>query len=474
MLTMHRQFGKLMKRSADESQVSVLLKDFDNADKLLTKIIDSSKAWRDAWSSILTYQARLLQEFETLYQPIIGSSEPTAHPPAITPESTLERTSRLKEEYESLRVDLLAEIQSVDDRMIKPAMEAKDYLQPMKKVMKKREDKKLDYERYQGRVDTARKKSRRSDRENAALAKAELDLAKAIEEYNAADDHLRNHLPGLITATFSILPHILAAQIEIQNTLLALYYTSLHNYSSEQNFPSPPPPMDVVIQTWEQDFLPIQRQAESIACISHGKLGRQRKASDEFRNGGLRNGLGARHTSNTSAIRKPSVSPVRAMHAPPSIPADTRPRINGFNTAPSGNLMAANTAKQYSPPRISPTPSESLDPSPYHTTPPQQAYTTPVSRNTQRQTSAPTAAIASMAAAAAKKKPPPPPPPPRSASSQIQFVTALYDFGGQGAGDLVFREGDRIRVIKKTESTDDWWEGELRGVKGSFPANYCA
>ncbi|KMU72491.1 SH3 domain containing protein [Coccidioides immitis RMSCC 3703] len=430
---MHRQFGKLMKRSADESQVSVLLKDFDNADKLLTKIIDSSKAWRDAWSSILTYQARLLQEFETLYQPIIGSSEPTAHPPAITPESTLERTSRLKEEYESLRVDLLAEIQSVDDRMIKPAMEAKDYLQPMKKVMKKREDKKLDYERYQGRVDTARKKSRRSDRENAALAKAELDLAKAIEEYNAADDHLRNHLPGLITATFSILPHILAAQIEIQNTLLALYYTSLHNYSSEQNFPSPPPPMDVVIHTWEQDFLPIQRQAESIACISHGKLGRQRKASDEFRNGGLRNGLGARHTSNTSAI-----------------------------------------PKQCSPPRISPTPSESLDPSPYHTTPPQQAYTPPVSRNTQRQTSAPTAAIASMAAAAAKKKPPPPPPPPRSASSQIQFVTALYDFGGQGAGDLVFREGDRIRVIKKTESTDDWWEGELRGVKGSFPANYCA
>jgi hypothetical protein len=52
-------------------------------------------------------------------------------------------------------------------------------------------------------------------------------------------------------------------------------------------------------------------------------------------------------------------------------------------------------------------------------------------------------------------------------------VTALYDFGGQGAGDLSFREGDRIRVIKKTESTDEWWQGELRGVKGSFPANYC-
>lgn len=51
-------------------------------------------------------------------------------------------------------------------------------------------------------------------------------------------------------------------------------------------------------------------------------------------------------------------------------------------------------------------------------------------------------------------------------------MTALYDFGGQSEGDLAFREGDRIRVVKKTESTDDWWDGELRGVKGSFPANY--
>jgi hypothetical protein len=70
-----------------------------------------------------------------------------------------------------------------------------------------------------------------------------------------------------------------------------------------------------------------------------------------------------------------------------------------------------------------------------------------------------------FAMAALKKKKPPPPPRPT-------FVTALYDFDGQGDDDLKIREGDRIRIVKKTNSTDDWWEGELGGVQGYFPANY--
>ena len=51
-------------------------------------------------------------------------------------------------------------------------------------------------------------------------------------------------------------------------------------------------------------------------------------------------------------------------------------------------------------------------------------------------------------------------------------MTALYDFQGQSEDDLVFYEGDKIRVIEKTGSSNDWWQGELRGMKGYFPANY--
>lgn len=38
MQSMQRRFGKLLSRTADESQVAVLLKDFDDADKMLAKV----------------------------------------------------------------------------------------------------------------------------------------------------------------------------------------------------------------------------------------------------------------------------------------------------------------------------------------------------------------------------------------------------------------------------------------------------
>lgn len=84
--------------------------------------------------------------------------------------------------------------------------------------------------------------------------------------------------------------------------------------------------------------------------------------------------------------------------------------------------------------------------------------------------------IANASAAAAKKKPPPPPPPKRGLTARQPdiFVVAQYDFHGQGAGDLSFREGDRIRIVKKTATDQDWWVGELGGVQGSFPANYTS
>lgn len=108
------------------------------------KIIDASKAWRDAWMDILGTQQRLIHGFEAIYSPIVGVNEDCpAHEPVITPRYIMERTGKLHTAYDELRTDLLEEVAMVDTRIVNPAQEARDSIQPMKKVVKKRGDRKV-------------------------------------------------------------------------------------------------------------------------------------------------------------------------------------------------------------------------------------------------------------------------------------------------------------------------------------------
>ena len=79
-----------------------------------------------------------------MYAPFIGANEEySGHEPVITAQPTMERTTRLHSNYDDLRNDLLEEVALVDTRIIKPAQEAKDCIHPMKKVIKKRGDRKV-------------------------------------------------------------------------------------------------------------------------------------------------------------------------------------------------------------------------------------------------------------------------------------------------------------------------------------------
>ena len=148
---------------------------------MFLQIIDASKAWRDAWVSILGVQLGTVSAFEELYNPIVGTSDEHRDDPALTPRDLLDRTSKLKETFTELKMELLEEVIMMDNRVIRPATDAKEYLQPLRKTIKKRENKRLDWERYIDKVNSAQRKLKRTDRENAALAKAEEELGRAAD-----------------------------------------------------------------------------------------------------------------------------------------------------------------------------------------------------------------------------------------------------------------------------------------------------
>lgn len=74
---------------------------------------------------------------------------------------------------------------------------------------------------------------------------------------------------------------------------------------------------------------------------------------------------------------------------------------------------------------------------------------------------------------AGKRAPPPPPTKPKPGMAPAKsYVVALYDYTATADGDLTFKAGDRIEVVERTASTDDWWTGIVNGHQGVFPGNY--
>ncbi|KAI1334082.1 hypothetical protein F5Y15DRAFT_316042 [Xylariaceae sp. FL0016] len=67
-------------------------------------------------------------------------------------------------------------------------------------------------------------------------------------------------------------------------------------------------------------------------------------------------------------------------------------------------------------------------------------------------------------------------PKPNFASKQALMkkneAIALFTFEAAQEGDLGFKKGDIITVLKKTESDNDWWTGMAGGRHGIFPSNY--
>lgn len=442
-------------------------------------------------------QLAIATEFYTLYDPIVGASDGHGRDSVPTPELQLNRTFNLRQAYEDLKSELLEEIGQIEERIIKPATDARDCIAPIRKTIKKRENKRLDLERCQDKVNKLQRKVTRTPKEESALGKAEDELAQLANEFGIADTHLRETLPPIIAAAFSLVPPLLGSHVLIQNRLLGLYYTTLHTYCDELGFPSPPPPMDEVVADWNASFRPAQREVESIGCIARGKAvhmsmslgadGQAREPPNPSQPGnplksGFRRSTSGLISSGTSqnepsaqrqAFRIPSassipVSPGRPDYTPrPS--ADGNPRRPDY-LAPTDFTTATVLGRS---PGISP---NSLRPrSDYFNDNRRPSTTSLASSVSQLSLNLGNGCSGTpAAAAAAKKKPPPPPPPKRVPSTQPEeYVVALYTFNGEDAGDLSFREGDKIKIVKKTATAQDWWVGELGGTRGNIPANYC-
>lgn len=244
--------------------------------------------------------------------------------------------------------------------------------------------------------------------------------------------------------------------------------------------------MDDVIAQWASDFEAGKRDMESITIIKRGRGMREPlDLSNEDQSGDRlsapppydanvrRTSSGLIPSSNGGRPRMPSYGSTPSATSPipspqPSPKVGPKPDLKSPNYGgllkPTDFTTASDLGRSRSPDNVSPSQLRRASATDYFGSrnPPSPASTIASSYS---QTSN---------GVAAKKKAPPPPPKKRIPSGKPEeFVIAQYDFVGQGSGDLSFQEGDRIKIVKKTQTDQDWWTGELGGVRGSFPANYC-
>ncbi|EUC45112.1 hypothetical protein COCMIDRAFT_96441 [Bipolaris oryzae ATCC 44560] len=485
MQRMQRFTGRFLTRTPNEADVEAMLKDFEDSKVMLEKLEASAKQWRDAWTNILNHQLSSVEQLYTIFKPLGGEGGSSTHVHVETPADVLERVHGLHEAFSELKTDMMEEVKDIDRKLVVPAKLARDALKPMEKAIKKREDAKVDYERYKSRCETLQNKKTRSERENSALAKHEVDLERSTHAYHLADENLRERLPRLNAATFSILPHLLANQIVLQNNLIGNLYTVLHQYSNEQGYPDPPPEPEEVIPIWDASFTPLRTEMEtSLGLLKSGKAVhmpmRLPDKGDTVTGLGIRNKvLPSRRASSNDSIHTIS-SAGRPARPPPALSSTSEgaPPPISLASKPSYSSLSATKPKISGSPHLSPGGdmygrrlSSTSQTSTYSNGTNGDGYFNKIS-SAASNGSTPGGYPTSPNPAAGKKKPPPPPPK-KIGSFQSDYVTAMYDFDSLTPGDLSFREGDRIRVIKKTQSSQDWWEGEVRGQKGSFPANYC-
>lgn len=120
-------------------------------------------------------------EYVTLYDPITGASDGHGRRTEPTPELQLNRTFNLRQAFEDSKPDILTEIQAFEAGIIRPGTDARDHIQPLRKTIKKRENKRLDYEKCAEKVKKLQRKPGKSAKDDAAMHKAEDELTRATE-----------------------------------------------------------------------------------------------------------------------------------------------------------------------------------------------------------------------------------------------------------------------------------------------------
>jgi amphiphysin len=313
----------------------------------------------------------------------------------------------------------------IESRVVGPVKELQGVMKSIRKMITKRDHKLMDFDRFNNSLTKLRDKKEKSLSDEKNLYKLEQDFEIASNEYENVNAAMKQDLPRFMTLATRFIDPLFHSFYYMQ---LNIFYMILEKISqfSEGKYTVDMPAAQIATD-YEEKRGDAAALVEALSItqrfISTSKLVSQSRSLGPGSTTAI-----SRSTSSASTLTTGS---------------RTAPPPSTFSKKPPPPPPSFSSGK---PP--SPSPSTATAPPPY--SPP----------------------LTGSSAVLAGKRAPPPPPPMKPKPAPVNYVVALYDFAAQADGDLDFKVGDRIEVIERSESAEDWWKGRLDGRIGVFPGNY--
>ncbi|KXN89807.1 hypothetical protein AN958_04811 [Leucoagaricus sp. SymC.cos] len=414
----------MSKRSKD-TEFDDYNRHFSNLETAAERLIKDTKTFCEAVTSLFTHGHGFSTHFSTIFQPIAGEYDLMGKNPDA--EQTIRSVTKYEAAMEEMKALVAPELELIESRILGPTKELQAIMKLIRKSITKREHKLVDYDRFNNSLTKLRDKKEKSLSDEKNLFKLEQDFEIATNEYEYINTALKQDLPRFMQLSTQFIDPLFDSFFYMQLNIYYLILEKMNSFADSAKYDIASRPGSEITQSYEEKRTDAWHTIENLNIV--------------------------KRIVSVSRLVQVNRSQNNLQRAPSAISAtsSTGSGSNLRSPPPGRSLSSAAAYKKAPPPPPTLTSSPSMDsaPPPYAPSPPTNG----------------------LSSAAAKKAPPPPPPlkskpKPRPA---VQYVVALYDFTAQADGDLSFNVGDRIELVQRTESTEDWWTGRLNGQEGVFP-----
>ncbi|KAF9126695.1 hypothetical protein BGW39_006442 [Mortierella sp. 14UC] len=485
---------------------------FTASEKSTTLLLAEVCRYRDSVTALLNHQAEFGIILAEIYDPSLGvpSGEVTPRRVQTAPES-VQAVDDFQAVMREIRDLLLPEVDKLEATVVRPLTEMQTLMKMIRKTIVKRDHKLVDYDRYRISLKKLQDKKDRKLSDEKEIFKLESLLEVATADYEGLNNLLKEELPGYFWLRTQLMEPIFHSFFYLQLRIYNILLDRIDPLSKSGYYDLT---MDVLqgYEARKDDITPTLESVEiitkrAVATPYASKYGRPAHDTSPI---GSAPGT-PRQYGSSAGNHSPPVPAAKPWQSATAAPKPWQQQAGGLAAASASPPIAAKpwqaagNGNGASRPVVAPKPWQTATaPKPWQaaranqesSASPPPAYASPqtIPAAAAAPAAAPTAhggpnvhvhlspfstgiagAVAATAASAAyqhgktalaNKKPPPPPVPKRLG---VKMVVALYDYDAQQDGDLSFRKDDRIEIVERTASTEDWWTGKLNGRQGVFP-----